>query len=110
MINRVNRGCDVISVVKETFDGTGVADLEESPVPVEVDWKESLGLSVEKLMLVGDPGKGCGGVVASPAGGIGGLESTCKVDLIADKEFSCCWGKGRVGASGGIGNFVMGPR
>jgi hypothetical protein len=84
MITQFEREGDVILVVEDTFNGTGVADL----LVVEPDSKDALlpcvGESVENFVSVGDPGKGCVVVVTSPIGKVRGLESTwkCRVFIV----------------------------
>jgi len=91
----------MISVGKDTFEGTGVADLESPPV-VEIDCRDApADESAEKFVSVGESGRSCVVVATS-------VEQSA--NFIADENLVCCSGKGRLGASGGIGKFVMGPK
>ena len=117
-MNRLGRDCEAILEAMDAFDGTGVGVLESLPV-VETDSKEALGVSCEdgsveeKFVSMEDLVKGCVVVGAtSPVSRVEGLESTreSSVGFIVNKDPVCWRGKGCRGASGGIGNFVTGPK
>jgi len=102
MINRLGRDCEVISEARDVFvfigfDGTGVVDLEWLPIIV-ADSKEALGVS-------------CADEFEFVFMSVGNLDSReCRLGFTVDKGPVCGSGEGCRGASGGIGNFVMGPK